>query len=702
MNWIQQFIPTQLIDILGWTLIHSLWQGASLAILLATALIFLRRNSSRVRYFIAISALFTLTLATTITFVSLYQSESYQTQISTFTQTTPSIASGKSGLSLLRSITIGSQGQLAFFSDYFNQHLPLIVTVWLLGVLVLMLRFLGGFAYLQRLRHHQVASVSKDWQVKTLEIADQLKIKKIVRLFESAMVKTPMIIGHLKPIILLPLGTISGLGSKQIESILAHELAHITRNDYLVNILQSIVEIFLFFNPAMWWISARIREERENCCDDIALQLTNDRLTLVKTLATLEEMRISSPQAAVAFVGKKGGLVGRIRRIVNSPRTNATFSEGFVAAILLIGFLFLASFYVHTKQAPVPVKSKAHHTLTTKEKQISEQTQKPSRSQAKIQTKPDIRAIKKPLAKQVIKPMKKTEDTIRFGKFVIITHPRGQVAVYKSGKKIDPDDYEKYEKYFAINSKEIRIGKKNQSPITIKVDPQKSYTNIYDYHSDDNGIPLPPSMPPLPPTSNFGVHDYDYSKNEVRTWVEDDGKKQIEIKFRNGSVVKLKIDGKVIPPNKYSKYRKQINKARKLSSRSSYHQDYSDFQHQRRRMQRRNLEMQRRAQSLQRQRNREMERFHNQSRRRQRGWNTHNRHMIELNAIINKMKDDGIIPKETRNYKLSIQNNYIKINGKKLNKRQYKEYRQYILELTGTDIAQKDSSWSWTSTHEED
>lgn len=697
MNWIQQFIPTQLIDVLGWTLIHSLWQGASLAILLAIVLIFLRRNSSKVRYFIAASALFTLTLAAVITFVSLYQSENYQAQVSTLTQTPPSIASGKSSLALIRPIAIDSQGQLAFFSDYFNQHLPLIVTIWLLGVLVLMLRFLGGFAYLQRLRHHQVTSVSKDWQVKTLEIADQLRIKKVVRLFESAMVKTPMVIGHLKPVILLPLGTISGLGSKQVESILAHELAHIARNDYLVNILQSIVEIFLFFNPAMWWISARIREERENCCDDIALQLTNDRLTLVKTLATLEEMRVSAPQAAVAFAGKKGGLVGRIRRIVNSPRTNATFSEGFVAAMLLIGFLFLASFYVHTKQ--VPVKNKVRQTLATKGNRISEQAQKPSKVQAKVQTKSDIKTAKHPLATQAIKPMKKTEDTIRFGKFMIITRPGRQVAVYKSGKKIDPDDYDKYEKDFAINSKEIRIGKKNQSPITIKVDPKKSYTNVYDYHSDDNDTPLSP-MPPLPPTSNFGVHDYNYSKNEVRTWVEDDGKKQVEVKFRNGKVVKLKIDGKVIPPKKYGKYRKQINKAREVSPGSSYHQDYSNVQRQSRRMQRRNLEMQRSTQSLQRRRRREMERFHSQARRRQR--NTHNRRMEELNAIITKMKDDGIIPKETRNYTLSIQNNYIKINGKKLNKRQYKEYRQYILELTGTDIAQKGSSWNWTSTHEED
>ncbi len=664
MSWIQNLLPSQLTQALGWTLIHSLWQGVVLAILLAVSLILLRKNSSKLRYFIATSALFTLVLATGITFITLYQSAVPSPQKSSVvTQFTATPSS-----TLAHTNQVQAPSQLAFFSDYFGQHLPLIVTIWLLGVVVLMLRFLGGYALLQRMRHHRVSAVNREWQLKILEIADHLKIKKIVRLMESANAKTPMVIGYLKPVILLPLGTISGLSSKQVESILAHEMAHIARNDYLINILQSIVEIFLFFNPAMWWISGCVRAEREHCCDDIALQLTNDHLTLVKTLATLEEMRIASPPAAVAFVGKKGGLVRRIRRIVNTPRINATFSEGFVAAILLVGFLFLGSSYRYTRPVTQP--------QTLLEPALS----------------PTFASLPASITKaQVPVPVaKKTEDTIRFGKFMIITNPRGEVTVFKNGKVIRPEDYEKYENDFAINNEKIRIGKKNRNPITIDIEPKKSYSNTYHY---DNDFPAPPSPPNPSQNLHFDNH-YDYNgSNSTQTWAENKDGRKVEIKWKNGKMQWLKINGEVIPPRDYYKHQALIDDVR--SRFNSHH--YDSRNHHRRQTE---YERRRRRQRDIYDRNRRLHQQHLDTHRR--NMEAHNKRMKDLEAIIDKMKNDGILDRNTRNYRLKIQNGYIEINGKRLNKTQYENYRQFIIKLTGNDISESGSSWSWVSTHSDD
>lgn len=675
-QWIENLIPARLIDALGWTLIHSLWQGAILAIVLALALIVLRKNSSRLRYFVAASALFTLALAATITFASLYHSNGSAATITTSTTQ----AYTPAALPLGQQVSVASSNNLAFFSDYFNQHLPLIVTVWLLGVLVLMLRFLGGFAYLQRLRHHKTKAVSNEWQAKTLEIADSLKVKKVVRLLESAMAKTPMVVGHLKPVILLPLGTLGGLSTKQVESILAHEIAHISRNDYLVNILQSVFEIFLFFNPAMWWMSARVREERENCCDDVALQLTNDRLTLVKTLATLEEMRVGAPQAAVAFAGKKGGLVGRIQRIINSPRTNATFSEGFMAALLLVGFLSLASFYVRTQPiANTPIAAQQPALQVNPLAQLLKQETKPSATPA-------------------------VNDTIRFGQFMIVTLPGKQVVVYKNGKKIDPKDYDKYTKDFGVGEKKIRIGEQGKSPITIAIDDQPKSNYSYDYD-----IPTPPA-PPTPPTVTRMNHS-----SSKRTFRWNENGRDVAINYGdNWEVKKLVVNGKTIAPSDYSKYQKEIDMGKR-----TFEKNRIERGRQRTEMRKHQAEMRRHREKLRRQTEqhrremrkhrsdlrRQTEQHRRESARHRREAKRHQREARQtsdvLKQVIEEMKKDKIIPANTRNYRLKIKSGKIKINGKRLNKKQYKKYRDLIRDAGGGDIDKKGTSWSWVSTHSE-
>src|SRR5205823_6807755 len=133
---------------------------------------------------------------------------------------------------------------------------------------------------------------------------------------ESALVEVPTLVGWLWPVILLPASAISGLAPAELEAILVHELAHVRRHDYLINLLQTGVETILFYHPAIWWLSRRVRQEREHCCDDIAVSLCGDPIAYARALSTMEELR-ASPRWAIAAHG--GSLIVRIRRIVARP-----------------------------------------------------------------------------------------------------------------------------------------------------------------------------------------------------------------------------------------------------------------------------------------------------------------------------------------------------------------------------------------------
>lgn len=338
MNVISSIISENLINALGWTIIHSLWQGALIAIGFALVLFFMRRFSARTRYLVGVMGLMLILALSVVTFVSIYAPGMQGAPAITGAEGSAAAVTGAEN-------TGGNVTLAALFKNYFNRHLPLVVTIWMLGVLVLVLRLAGGFIYNQRVKVHRTRPLPTSWQNRLETFCRRTGIHKPIGLVESALVKIPMTIGHFKPVILFPLGLVTGLPRDQVEALLAHELAHILRKDYLVNILQNLVDILFFYHPGVRWISSHVRAERENCCDDIAVSLSGDSLNVARALTNIQGSDMRIPDPAMAARGKMTGsygLLARIKRLLRPPARGSDFAAGAVgASILIVGLLTL-------------------------------------------------------------------------------------------------------------------------------------------------------------------------------------------------------------------------------------------------------------------------------------------------------------------------------------------------------------------------
>ncbi|TYZ05806.1 M48 family metalloprotease [Hymenobacter lutimineralis] len=353
MNWLEQTLSPALVRALGWTLVHSLWQGAVVALALGGLLLLLRKHSADVRYRVAGLALGTMLLLATVTFARYYYAA--LTEVPSTMQLPADTAdirlaawqpTQEAASTATSTAAVEPVGKIATWQQYFDQNLPVLVTAWLLGLLAMTLRLLGGLAYVQRLRHYRVQPLGLEWQRRLGTLAEKANLQRPVALLESALVRVPMVVGHLRPVILLPLGTVTGLSQTYLEAILAHELAHVARRDYLMNLVQSVAEILFFYHPAVWFVTATLRVERENCCDDTATALVGGNpLTLARALTALAELNLAprlTPQLAMAAVGSRGTLLSRVRRLVQG-RTAPTFTEGFMAACVVLGGFMLLS-----------------------------------------------------------------------------------------------------------------------------------------------------------------------------------------------------------------------------------------------------------------------------------------------------------------------------------------------------------------------
>lgn len=303
-------IPENISSALGWTLIHSLWQG--LAIVVAFSILRQVFKTSNARYWQGIGALGLQLISALVTFGTVYQPAEIVAGKPKFTAFFINNAANLDGVSIFApsKLTFIQQAQL-----FIQNNLDTFVLFWFIGANLLLFRLIIGFVYVQQLKVQKITPVRDEVLGIMEELQKKIQLNMPIRLFESAKAVVPMTIGWIKPIILLPAGIMSGLSITQLEAVLAHELAHIKRYDYLINIFQSCVEILFFYHPATWFISAQVRDERENCCDDFAVNICGDRLVLAKALTQVATFQ-HQPRLAMAFGAKRQTFMDRIKRIV--------------------------------------------------------------------------------------------------------------------------------------------------------------------------------------------------------------------------------------------------------------------------------------------------------------------------------------------------------------------------------------------------
>ncbi len=331
MDLLTQYLPQQVVQALGWTVLNSLWQALVVAALVGLCLYFMRKRPSRERYIVANIGLFATFIWSVFTFVTLLQSKALSPDtVYLYHPQVPTEASLQQEIK-------------SFFTGYFEMHLPLIVAIWLIGEAFFALKLAGGFLYVQRLQYFHSTPLGIEWQVKIKQLSNSLGLNKAVNISESTLVNTPVVLGWLKPIILMPVGAVNNLSIQQVEAILAHELAHIHRHDYILNIVQTLIETLMYFNPAVWWISSQIRIERENSCDDIAVSLVGNSLIYAKALASLQEIQQYAPALVLPFSENKDQMLNRIRRILSQQQNKSNVMEKLFATFILIATVWLLS-----------------------------------------------------------------------------------------------------------------------------------------------------------------------------------------------------------------------------------------------------------------------------------------------------------------------------------------------------------------------
>jgi beta-lactamase regulating signal transducer with metallopeptidase domain len=338
---------------LGWALLHSLWQGGLLAVVLAGALSLLKGRSASLRYALACAALALMLAAPVATFWS-FRSAATGVEVDEI-----SLARhGRAGFAIApeenssrvektTNADVGVEGRTARQAPArsLERLLSWLSLAWLLCVLMLSARMLGGVLVARRLKL-RADEVAAEWQQKLAELSGRLHVRRRVRLLESARVQVPTVVGWLRPVILVPASVFVGLTPLQLEVLLAHELAHVRRHDYFVNLLQTLAETLLFYHPAVWWVSRRVRVEREHACDDMAVAACGDALVYARALTTLERVRASRTRLALAADG--GDLRSRVSRLVGSTREPHVSSSPLVGTLLLValvgggGFAFSA------------------------------------------------------------------------------------------------------------------------------------------------------------------------------------------------------------------------------------------------------------------------------------------------------------------------------------------------------------------------
>jgi beta-lactamase regulating signal transducer with metallopeptidase domain len=331
-----KFIPPHFwIEAVGWTLIHSLWQGALITLVVAAILKLVPSRSSQLNYAAYGVALIVALVSASVTFGS----KLLRTDRLTGTPPSAFVPDHVAAVPAVEEISSIHRSALQLS---IHDALPAVVGVWFLGVGLMIGRLFLASSWLHRIRKTALPWQDEDWQSKFKDWQEALGLRRAVKLCTTTLSEVPAVIGHFKPIVLLPVAILTQLTPQQLEAVILHELMHVRRNDYLVNLLQVACETLFFFNPAIWWLSRSIRSEREHCCDELVAAYNQDKVGYAKALVRLEELRLGSA-GAIALSATGSSLKRRITRLLSPERTHFSLPawHGVAGTFLLIGATLL-------------------------------------------------------------------------------------------------------------------------------------------------------------------------------------------------------------------------------------------------------------------------------------------------------------------------------------------------------------------------
>ncbi|AGA78256.1 M56 family metallopeptidase [Echinicola vietnamensis] len=367
MDFVNDFIHETYLQAFGWTLIHSIWQVVLVSVLLWIVLRAIPPKASNIRYWAGLSALLIILVASGITF-------SYMLESSAPSTTTPTVTAAASETG--HHLTIHANDEANTFvtapkKGVFDQpwlaglekFLPTLVNLWLLGALFFLLKLSGGLLDLRNLHKRHRQSVADPLLKKVNGMIAALGFYRGVQVLKSELIHVPVTYGFLKPVILIPASLLLHTPPRQLEAIIAHELAHIKRYDYLINIVQRIMEVFFFFHPCFWWINELIDTEREHACDDMVLSLGYSPGELARGLAGVAEQAQSAmPEMALAATGNPHHFLNRIKRILGKEQNKEKISP-LITLTMLLSLMVSASLVM----GAIPTKNTLlddHYLLT--------------------------------------------------------------------------------------------------------------------------------------------------------------------------------------------------------------------------------------------------------------------------------------------------------------------------------------------------
>jgi len=326
MEFINNILDSEVITAISYTVLHSLWQGLGIALIMS--LFIDKVKSAHHRYMFSFGCMLSLAVISTITFLYYYHSFMADTSGS------PLVTND-----ILYNNTVHTVWENA--GNIMTNHSPLICTIWLLGFGIFILKLGLGYSYTIHIRQ---GNTNQHLTYSLKKLQGKLGLTSPISILETTRVSGPMVVGFFKPVILMPIGIFNMLSTEEVEGIIAHELAHVMRNDFAMNLIQTVIEAIYYFNPAMWWISANIRAERENSCDDIAIKLDMQPIVYAKSLIKLQELQSTYiPSLAMALASNKGQLINRVKRIMNMSQTKSNMREKSIATVLLMTLAILCS-----------------------------------------------------------------------------------------------------------------------------------------------------------------------------------------------------------------------------------------------------------------------------------------------------------------------------------------------------------------------